>query len=125
MHVLRNLWLGLALLLLAACTPPAPVDSGIHGYVTAGPACPVSRPDVPCPDLPYAAALSILASGDRRPITSVSADASGYYRVMLGAGTYIIRPESPAVMPYAAELVVQVLPHQFTQQDISYDTGIR
>jgi hypothetical protein len=117
--------IAIALFVLAACAPPPPTDSGIQGRVTAGPSCPVSRPDDPCPDQPYAATLSILASADRRLITSVNADQSGFYRVLLPAGGYIIRPESPAVMPHASEVIVLVQPHQFTLQDIQYDTGIR
>ncbi len=123
--MLKSLCVVVTLVAIAACTPPAPIDGGIQGYVTAGPSCPVSRPDIPCPDLPYAATLSILASADRRLITSVASDASGFYRVLLPAGTYIVHPESPGILPRASEVRVEVQPHEFTRQDISYDTGIR
>ena len=123
--MLRRFWLTLTLFGLVACTPPAPVDSGIEGFVTAGPSCPVSRPDMPCPDLPYAADLSILASSNRRLVARVKADEAGYFKVFLPPGSYVIRPESPAVMPFASEVSVQVFPHEITRQDIQYDTGIR
>ena len=123
--MLRSVCFVLTLAAIAACAPPATVDSGIQGYVTAGPSCPVSRPGVPCPDLPYAATLSILAAGDRRLIASAASDASGFYKVLLPAGIYIIRPDSPGILPRASEVSVEVRPHEFTRQDISYDTGIR
>lgn len=123
--MLKLICISLAVVTLAACTPGASVDSGIQGRVTAGPSCPVSRPDAPCPDRAYAGTLSILADADRRKITSVTADDLGNYEVLLPPGRYIIRPESPGVLPRGAEVSVLVLPHQFTQQDVQYDTGIR
>jgi hypothetical protein len=123
---MRNvLCMALAFVGLVACDPAAPADGGIEGYVTSGPSCPVARPDVLCPDKPYAAALSILAHANSRPIASVTADDSGYYKVLLPPGTYIIHAESPGVFPRASDVVVDVLPHRFTRQDIQYDTGIR
>jgi len=123
--MLNIVCISLALFGLTACGSPVATDSGIQGRVTAGPTCPVERPDMLCPDLPYAAKLSILSSPDRRTVASVKADESGDFTVLLPPGTYIIHPESPGVMPFASELVVQVRPHEFTLQDIVYDTGIR
>lgn len=115
----------LVLVALASCALAAPVDSGIQGRVTVGPSCPVVRADVPCPDRPYAATLTVLSDPGHRRITSVTADDLGYYRVLLPPGSYVIHPESPAVLPRGSDVVVQVLPHQFTRQDIQYDSGIR
>ena len=123
--MLRTFLLTLTLLGVVACAPTPTADSGIEGFVTAGPSCPVSRPDMPCPDLPYAAELSILASTNHRLVASIKADEAGYFKVLLPPGSYVIRPESPAVMPFASEVSVQVFPHEFTRQDIQYDTGIR
>jgi hypothetical protein len=121
----KLLCLSLILLALAACTPVNSSDSGIQGRVTVGPMCPVSRPGVPCPDQPYAAALSILAAATGRPVTSVKSDDAGYYKVLLPPGSYIIHPESPGFLPRGVDIEVTVLPHRFTQQDIQYDSGIR
>ncbi|HEY5984254.1 MAG TPA: hypothetical protein VIU38_12365 [Anaerolineales bacterium] len=112
-----------ALLVFTACAPPA--DSGIQGHISAGPTCPVVRVDVPCPDQPYAGTLTILAEKTGFRIAQVTADATGYYRVSLAPGTYVVQPESPGVMPRGTDITVVVLPHSFTTQDIVYDTGIR
>jgi hypothetical protein len=111
-----------ALVLLAACSP---VDSGIEGNITAGPACPVVREDLPCPDQPYAGTLTIVRKNGEIKVGAVTADTAGYYRVTLAPGTYIIHPESPGVLPRGTDVQVVVLPHQFIRQDIVYDTGIR
>jgi hypothetical protein len=81
--------------------------------------------DVPCPDQPYPGILTILAANGRTKVGEVTADASGYYRVALAPGTYIIHPESPGILPSAADVTAIILPHEFTRQDIVYDTGIR
>ena len=111
-----------AILLVAACSP---INSGIEGRITAGPACPVMQADVPCPDQPYAGSLSILAQDGRKAVATVTADATGYYRVAVRPGTYIIHPESPGVLPSGEDIVVVVQSNQYTHQDIVYDTGIR
>jgi len=123
MH-LQN-WAFSALVFVTACTSAPPTDSGIGGRVTAGPSCPVSRPEAPCPDLPFAATLSILTDPGRKAVATVTADDLGYYKVVLRAGSYVIHPLSPGAMPYASDIAVQVRAGQFTKQDIVYDTGIR
>ena len=124
----RTVLFGLAIAALAACAPlsgPAPTDSGVEGYVTLGPSCPVMQADNPCPDKPYPALLTILNAAGRSRIGQVQADATGYYRLALAPGQYILHPESPSVMPRGAEITFVVQPHQFTRQDVVYDSGIR
>lgn len=118
----RRTWISLLLVLAAAC---APTDSGIDGWITAGPACPVMQVGVPCSDQPYPGTLSFLTEHGRIPAGRVTASTDGYYRISLPPGNYIIDPESPGALPSGTELVVAVLPHKFTRQDIVYDTGIR
>lgn len=115
-------WIALVLLVTAAC---APADSGIEGWITAGPACPVVQVGVPCPDQPYAGTLSFFTESGSMAAGRVTARADGYYRISLPPGTYIVRPESPGALPAGSELVVAVRPHEFTRQDFVYDTGIR
>lgn len=115
-------WISLLLVSAAACTP---IDSGVEGWITAGPACPVMQVGVPCPDQPYAGTLSFLTEYGRLPAGRVTAGADGYYRISLAPGTYIVHPESPGALPAGSELVVAVRPHEFTRQDLVYDTGIR
>ena len=115
----------LFVLLLAACLPtPQPTDSGIEGVVTIGPMCPVVQENVPCPDRPYQAALTVLTvSGNK--ITQFRTDEQGRFRVDLAPGNYILHPESPNGMPFAQDLPFTVNEHQFTRLEISYDSGIR
>jgi hypothetical protein len=116
----------LAMTLLASCNPvvPIPADSGIQGQVSIGPLCPVMQVGVPCPDRPYQATLTVLTP-ERRRVARFLTDPQGHFRYALSPGSYILHPESPGVMPHAAEVQFKVLPGQFTQLAISYDSGIR
>ena len=115
-------------LMVSACSPPvtaAATDSGIEGYVTVGPACPMVQAADPCPDRPYAATLTILAYDGHARVAQTQADSAGYYRVLLAPGQYILHPESPAVYPRGAEVTFAVQAGLFTHQDVVYDSGIR
>ncbi|MBI2758521.1 MAG: hypothetical protein HYX49_07560 [Chloroflexi bacterium] len=115
-------------LFVTACSPflaPTPTDSGVEGNVTIGPLCPVVQVNNPCPDKPYQATLTILTTTTRRKVIQFKTDANGYFRVALAPGEYILRPESPNVMPRAAEILFTVTDHQFTRVDVVYDSGIR
>jgi len=101
------------------------VDSGIDGQVTIGPTCPVVQINNPCPDKPYQATLTVLTASNHRKIIQFKTDANGYFRIALAPGDYILHPESPNVMPHAAEIPFTVTDHQFTLLNVSYDSGIR
>jgi hypothetical protein len=120
-----HLVLFLAGCLLAACMqPPQPTDSGLEGVVTVGPMCPVVQLNNPCPDQPYPATLTVL-SGSGKKITQFQTDQHGRFRIDLAAGDYVLHPESPNGLPFAADLPFTVNEHKFTQLKISYDSGIR
>jgi hypothetical protein len=113
---------------MSACssTPVlAPPDSGIVGHVNIGPLCPVVQIGKPCPDKPYQAKLTILSASDRSRVIQFQTDSNGEFRQSLAAGEYILHPESPDVMPHAGEIPFVVHAHQFTQVDVTYDSGIR
>ena len=115
----------LLVLFLSACIPTSePLDSGIEGLVTIGPMCPVVQEDVPCPDQPYLAILTILTM-DGKEIAQFQTDESGRFRVELAPGEYVLRPDSPNGLPFAADVVFRVNEHEFTRLEISYDSGIR
>ena len=115
----------LFVLLLTACSgTPQPLDSGIEGTVTIGPMCPVMQEDVPCPDQPYQATLTVLTtSGDK--VTQFQANEQGRFHIELAPGDYVLYPESPNGLPFAADMPFTVDEHEFTQLQISYDSGIR
>jgi len=111
--------------LLTACLQTsAPLDSGITGTVTIGPLCPVMQENVPCPDQAYQAVLTVLATNGKR-VTQFQTDEQGRFQVNLAAGDYVLHPESPNGLPFAADIPFTINAHEFTQLKISYDSGIR
>lgn len=124
----KRTFLLLLLLLAAACSPfplLTPTDSGIEGHVTIGPMCPVMQIGNPCPDKPYQAPLTVLTTTSGHKVIQFQTDGNGYFRVALAPGEYILRPQSPNVMPRAADIPFTVDAHQFTRVDVVYDSGIR
>ena len=113
-------------LLLGACSQfsPTPADSGIRGQVSIGPVCPVVQAGMDCDDKPYQADLTVLTSRGKEVIRFQS-DADGTFEIALFPGDYILRPESPNGLPYAAEQSFSVLAGQFTELTVNYDSGIR
>lgn len=106
---------------------PPEGDGGLQGFVTLGPICPVMREgDDSCADQPLAATISVLdLSGNL--VTQAQSTDSGYYRIDLPPGTYILRPEKPepGLFPFADEQQVTVVAGQYVEVPIMYDTGIR
>jgi len=116
---------GALVLMLAACSVNStPTDSGIEGQVLIGPNCPVIQDGQACPDQPYQATLTVNNSNGRE-IVKVQTDENGYFKIPLEPGEYILHPESPNVMPYAAEQTFTVEAGKFTQITVNYDSGIR
>lgn len=92
--------------------------------MTLGPTCPVENINDPCPDKPFQATLTVLDPHGKK-VTQFQTDANGYYRESLAPGDYVMHPESPNVMPHAAEQPFTVQADRFTVVDIVYDSGIR
>ncbi len=117
--------------LLAACAPQInkptePLNSGVKGQVFIGPMCPVVRVDTPCPDEPYQAALTVLTL-DGREVTRFKTDAEGKFTVNLPPGDYVLHPETPEnnSLPFAPDVPFTVIPDEFTNIIVTYDSGIR
>ncbi len=116
---------GILILLLATCSAePASTTSGVEGQVFIGPACPVMQVGQECPDRPYQTTLTVNNSNGRE-IVKVQTDSEGRFKIPLEPGEYILRPESPNVMPFAAEQNFTVVSGRFTQITVTYDSGIR
>jgi hypothetical protein len=124
--MLNKIAISLLLLFFASCSTlaPTPTDSGVEGQVFVGPMCPVVQEGEECPDQPYQADLMVTSSGGR-VIVRFRTDEDGRFRVLLAPGDYILHPESQNAMPFAAEQPFTVLPGQFTQVVLTYDSGIR
>ena len=117
---------GILIILLATCSfqEPAHAESGVEGQVYLGPMCPLVQEGQACSDQPYQATLTVNGQDGRR-ITQVQTDQQGHFKVSLKPGSYILHPESPNVIPMAAEQVFGVISGQFTQLTVQYDSGIR
>ena len=100
--------------------------SGVKGQALIGPACPVMRIDSPCPDQPYQTTLTVLTL-DGQEVARIETDAEGRFTVNLAPGEYVLHPEKPAghPLPTAPDVPFTVLPNEFTNIVVTYDSGIR
>lgn len=101
--------------------------SGVRGQALIGPACPVMREGQECPDQPYQTQLVILTR-DGRAVTRFETDEQGRFEVRLPPGDYILHPDIPVGKPLilsAADVPFTVIPNEFTNIIITFDSGIR
>jgi hypothetical protein len=109
----------------STATPlPQAGDTGIDGFVTIGPTCPVERPDSPCPDRPFEATIDILDDQGRQ-VAAARSDAQGHFRVLLPPGTYTLQGRSATAPPYARPETATVTEGELTTVRIRFDSGIR
>src|SRR5688500_17765494 len=98
----------LFVVLLTACLPtPEPLDSGIEGIVTIGPMCPAMQEDVPCPDQPYQATMTVLTTSGKILIEFQTGE-SGRFQVGLAPGEYVLHPEPRDSISFAADVLFTV-----------------
>ena len=98
--------------------------SGIDGQVTLSPTCPGPQRVGQVCERPYQATISVL-DGQGRVVTQIQSGADGRFHLPLPPGSYTLHPESPSMLPRAADQVVTVSAGRFTQVTIQYDTGLR
>lgn len=104
-----------------AINHPAP---GIYGRITAGPTCPVERPDQPCPPRPVVATVE--AQHRHHTVASAKSNSAGDYAVGVPrAGTYTVVVDTGSTFPRCPTKTVTVAKSQSVQVDITCDTGIR
>ena len=117
---------GVSILLIATWSfhNPAPRESGIEGQVLLGPMCPVAQPGQGCPNQPYQATLRV-NSPSGGTLVQFQTDGQGRFRIPLAPGEYILHPESPSGIPFAADQIIVVGTGQYTQIIVNYDSGIR
>jgi hypothetical protein len=113
--------------LLPTTTVPTllPVDgTAVRGRVTAGPTCPVERPDQPCPPNPVSGRVDAL---DRTGHAAANArtDDAGRYAISLPPGRYTLRVAVDGPFPHCPDVAVSVTASAPVTADISCDTGIR
>lgn len=118
--------IGISILLLATWSfhSPAPRESGIEGQVLIGQTCPAAQLGQGCPAQPYPATLTV-NSPNGGMIIQFQTDGQGHFRVPLAPGEYILHPESPNGLPFAADQMINVGTGQYTQITVNYDNGVR
>jgi hypothetical protein len=107
-----------------ATTTPGISQSGVSGTVTAGPTCPVERPDEPCPPQPLAVHIIAIGAGGTTVAQTDSAT-DGRYQMALPAGRYTLRVDTGGTFPTCPDASITVATGATTVADISCDTGIR
>ncbi len=115
-------------------SPPAPITTlgtplpaegtGVRGRITAGPTCPVERPDQPCPPNPVHGRVDAVdATG--RTVAGASTDDAGRYATSLPSGQYTLRVLTDGPFPRCPDTAVTVTEGSPVTSDIDCDTGIR
>ncbi len=110
-------------------TPPTSSSGGIVGDVLLGPTCPVERnpPDPQCADKPYQTILTVTNSDGTKIITQFSSDPSGYFKINLSTGSYLIKSSNTQNMlpRCSSNGVITVQSGVYTNTTVYCDTGIR
>ena len=99
---------------------------GIVGRVTAGPTCPVVRPNDPtCGERPVPGATIHVKASDGAEVATLTADAAGRFAVDLEPGTYTLAADPVPGMMNGPEPLTVTVPVGTATAQLSYDTGIR
>jgi hypothetical protein len=104
---------------LLALIPGSTTTTGLRGHVTIGPLTPVCRAGTPC----FGNAKHVTLSFRHVfVVTNAVTDGSGYYRVALGPGTYLVKAsKGQSVRP----VTVSVVAGRTRIVNFAIDTGIR
>lgn len=97
---------------------------GIRGRVTAGPTCPVVRPDHPCLPNPVKARVEAIDSSGRSAGSAMT-DGAGSYAIPVPPGVYTVSVDPGGPFPRCPETQVVVSAGTPPATDIVCDTGIR
>ncbi|MCL4378107.1 MAG: hypothetical protein M1409_06980 [Actinobacteria bacterium] len=101
------------------------LNSGIYGIITIGPIKPVEKVGE-INYKPYKTTMLVKSENELKEITKFSSNDDGVFKVYLKPGSYILEPQkSTSSFPIAKPLKVEVKEDQFTEVNISFDTGIR
>jgi hypothetical protein len=100
---------------------------GIGGWATAGPTCPVERPNDPaCAQHMVGGAVLHVKGGDGKEVATFTTDGSGLFRIALGPGEYTVEAAPvQGLMGTPGPATAEVQAGDETWLDLAYDTGIR
>jgi len=101
------------------------INSRIYGIITLGPINPVEK-EGEINYKPYQATIIIKTEDSLAEIERFTSNSDGTFKVYLKPGKYILEPlKSNEPFPFGKPIEVEVKPNQFTEVNISLDTGIR
>jgi carboxypeptidase family protein len=102
-------------------------SQGIGGRVTAGPTCPVERPNDPtCAARMVGNATLVVTDASGTEVARFVTDGSGLFRLALDPGEYTVQASQvEALMGTPGPATVEVRQGAETWLDVTYDTGIR
>ena len=102
--------------------------TGIEGLIVIGPSCAAVSQAHPCPDVPFAATVSV-RDGAGKEEAKFTTGGDGRFRVELPPGTYTLVPINPnpipSIPPRGQEQTVTVIDGKLTPVLVQYDSGIR
>jgi uncharacterized surface anchored protein len=99
---------------------------GIRGLATAGPVCPVVRPNDPnCADRPVAGATIHVLDDTGTEVALLETDRSGAFVVTLPPGRYRVVADPVEGLMHGPDPVDVVVGSALSLVQLSYDTGIR
>lgn len=99
---------------------------GIRGIATAGPVCPVVRPDDPnCADRPVAGATVHILDETGTEVALLETDLSGAFVVTLPPGRYRVVADPVEGLMHGPDPVDVVVGSTLSLVQLTYDTGIR
>ena len=105
--------------------PPPPAPSGVEGTVTAGPTCPVERPDRPCPPRPVETGLHLTDAGGSE-VAAGRSGPDGKFRLDAPPGHYTLTADYGAGrVGGCPPTAVDVSRGHYAHVDLECDTGIR
>ena len=115
---------------LPAGVPPPSGDQtdlvGIRGVASAGPTCPVQRPNDPnCVPRPVVGATIHVIDETGTEVALLETDATGAFSVTLPPGRYQVRADPVEGLMVAPDPIVVEVSSGLAPVDLQYDTGIR
>lgn len=114
---------------LAGCGSNASLATGatgVQGFVTIGPTCPVERINSPCPPRPIAATV-IASDPSGKEISRTQSGSDGHFKLALNPGSYTLSGQRPAnqALPRPIPQTVIVSSGGYTVVTLQFDSGIR